>query len=64
MGKILCPRKPRKKWFNLDCVKCHYIHCGIKRLPVCDKELDSSNLSVVEWRAFKKFTAIETKDGD
>jgi hypothetical protein len=47
--KILCLTKLGKKWFNLDCVKGHYTHYDIKQLPICDKELDSSSLSLIEW---------------
>ncbi len=47
--KILCLTKLGKKWFNLDCVKGHCTHYDIKQLPICDKELDSSNLSLIEW---------------
>jgi hypothetical protein len=46
--KILCLRELGKKWFNLDCVKGHYTHCDIKQLPICDKEFDSSSLSLLE----------------
>jgi hypothetical protein len=62
--KILCLRELGKKWFSLDCVKGHCTHYNIKQLPICDKEFDSSNLSLVKWRAFEKVIAGKTKDGE
>jgi hypothetical protein len=62
--KILCLKELGKKWFNLDCVKGHCTHYDIKQLPVCDKELDSSSLSLLEWKVFEKVTSGKTKDGE
>jgi hypothetical protein len=39
-------------------------HLVFHRLPICDKELDTSNDSIVEWHRFEKVFARKTKIRD
>jgi hypothetical protein len=34
------------------------------QLPICDRELDPSNQSLVEWRAFEKISFGKIKEGE
>lgn len=49
-----------QKWFRLNCVKGLCTQCGIMWLPICDREFDPSNQSLVEWKAW----VGETKEGE
>jgi hypothetical protein len=40
-------------FYKLKCVQGECPSCGFHRLPICDKELDTSNDSVVEWHRFE-----------
>jgi hypothetical protein len=49
-----------QKWFKLNCVKGFCTQCGIMQLPTCDRKLDPSNHSLVEW----KVLVGKTKEGE
>jgi hypothetical protein len=54
-GLFLCPKtKLDDPFHKLECVRSECPSCGFHRLLICDKELDTSNDSVVEWHRFEK----------
>lgn len=59
--KTLCPKSPRQKWFNLDCIKGKCPNCGFHILPLCNREVDPTNDNLMAWKHFQKVPIGETK---
>ncbi len=64
-GLSLCPKtKLDDPFYKLECVQSECPSRGFDRLPIRDKELDTSNDNLVEWHKFEKVFAGKIKTSD
>jgi hypothetical protein len=62
---MLCPKIPGFDWHSLTCLKGECPNCGFWRIPICHRELDRENDSLMSWRRFEMVTVGgKTKKGD
>ena len=62
--QCLCPRPTGSEWHSMRCVKGECQRCGFHLIPLCEREVDPTNESLLEWRRFEMVEAGKTKAGD